>query len=210
MPLPRSVKIYSATINQNVTKQAPEKGSYINSSALVNSVQVKIDQTNQLCSERIGKFLVSQLQVEYESKEDTIHGLDGNIALAKLNEQILAYSKGAWPFNRPLSDNMNILKYWTGLMLMFLRDPSHANKSPQPKTTVKFRDLVETIFGQEIDGNESEAGDGYNEDSDAWLDSTIDLVDEDDPGYLRCRNWVFVGSEDVARLDWSRAPGPSL
>ncbi|KAG1725453.1 hypothetical protein EDB19DRAFT_265645, partial [Suillus lakei] len=51
-----------------------------------------------------------------QKKEDTIRGLDGNIALAKLNEQILVYSKGAWPFNRPLSDNMNILKYWTGFL----------------------------------------------------------------------------------------------
>ncbi|KAG2112346.1 uncharacterized protein F5147DRAFT_744584 [Suillus discolor] len=66
--------------------------------------------------QRIGNFLVSQLQVEYESKEYTIHGLDGNIALAKLNEQIIAYSKGAWPFNCPLTDDTNILKYWTGFL----------------------------------------------------------------------------------------------
>ncbi|KAG1753237.1 hypothetical protein EDB19DRAFT_1823999 [Suillus lakei] len=63
---------------------------------------------------------------------------------------------------------------------------------------------AKTIFGQEIDGNESKAGDGYNEDSDAWLDGTIDLIDEDDPGYLLCSNQAFVGSKD-ARLD-----GPKL
>ncbi|KAG2134814.1 hypothetical protein DEU56DRAFT_404574 [Suillus clintonianus] len=78
------------------------------------------------------------------------------------------------------------------------------NKSPRPKPTVKFRDLDETIFGQEVDENESsDAGDAY-EDSDAWLDGSVNLVDEDDPGYLRCSNRVFVGSED-ARLD-----GPEL
>ena len=45
-----------------------------------------------------------------------IRSHDGNIALAKLNEQILSYSKGAWPFNRPLSDDTNILKYWTDFL----------------------------------------------------------------------------------------------
>ncbi|KAG1721056.1 hypothetical protein EDB19DRAFT_1917550 [Suillus lakei] len=80
----------------------------------------------------------------------------------------------------------------------------HKKDDPKKVTTVKFHDLDETIFSQEIDGNESEAGDGYNEDSDAWLDGTIDLVDEDDPGYLCCSNQVFVHSED-ARLD-----GPEL
>ncbi|KAG1836883.1 hypothetical protein DFJ58DRAFT_917524 [Suillus subalutaceus] len=43
-----------------------------------------------------------------------------------------------------------------------------------------------------------------NEDSDIRLDGSVDLVDEGDPGYLRCSNQVFVGSED-ARLD-----GPEL
>ena len=51
-----------------------------------------------------------------------------------------------------------------------------------------------------------ETGDGYNEDSDAWLDGSIDdLVDEHDPGYLRCSNRVFVGLSKDACLD-----GPEL
>ena len=36
------------------------------------------------------KFLVSQLQVEYELKGEKIRGLDAGVALAKLNEQIIA------------------------------------------------------------------------------------------------------------------------
>ncbi|OJA09166.1 hypothetical protein AZE42_11606 [Rhizopogon vesiculosus] len=48
---------------------------------------------------RIGKFLVSQLQVEYEQKGEKIRGLDAGVALVKLNEQIIAYAKEAWPFN---------------------------------------------------------------------------------------------------------------
>jgi hypothetical protein len=78
------------------------------------------------------------------------------------------------------------------------------NKSPQPRPPVNFRDLDETVLGQEIDGNESETGDGSKEDEDVWLDSSINLVDENDPGYMRCSNQVFVGSKD-ARLD-----GPKL
>jgi hypothetical protein len=78
------------------------------------------------------------------------------------------------------------------------------NKSPRPRPTVNFRDLDETVLGQEIDGNESETGDGSKEDEDVWLDGSVNLVDENDPGYMRCSNQVFVGSED-ARLD-----GPEL
>ncbi|OJA19638.1 hypothetical protein AZE42_13953 [Rhizopogon vesiculosus] len=80
------------------------------------------------------------------------------------------------------------------------------NKRPRPKPTVKFRDLEETIFGQEIDSNagnsETEAGDQSKEDSDAWLDNrTIDFSDsEDESDYKSCSTQVFLGSED-ARLD---------
>ena len=80
------------------------------------------------------------------------------------------------------------------------------NKCPQPKPTVKFRDLEETIFGQEIDRNagnsETEAGDQSKEDSDAWLDNgAIDFSDlEDESDYKCCSTQMFLGSED-ARLD---------
>jgi len=79
------------------------------------------------------------------------------------------------------------------------------NKRPRPKPTVKFRDLEETIFGQEIDNNaenlETEAGD-QSEDSDTWLDnSTIEFSDaEDESHYMCCSTQVFLGSKD-ARLD---------
>ncbi|KAG2055811.1 hypothetical protein BDR06DRAFT_1006648 [Suillus hirtellus] len=60
----------------------------------------------------IGKFLVSQLQIEYELKGGDICGLDAGVALVKLNEQIIAYAKQAWPFNRVLTDKANVVKYW--------------------------------------------------------------------------------------------------
>ncbi|KAG1787329.1 uncharacterized protein HD556DRAFT_1409571 [Suillus plorans] len=80
-------------------------------SGLVASTSVNAN-TNQTLL-RIGKFLVSQLRFEYESKDDSpIHGLDAGLALAKLNEQIVAYAKGAWPFNRTFTDKANVVKYW--------------------------------------------------------------------------------------------------
>jgi hypothetical protein len=45
---------------------------------------------------------------------------------------------------------------------------------------------------------ETEEGDGQ-EDSDAWLDDTIDLSSKDE-SYQNCSSRVFVGSRD-ARLD---------
>jgi len=82
------------------------------------------------------------------------------------------------------------------------------NKHPWPKPTIKFRDLEETIFGQEIDKNpgnsETEAGDQSKEDSDAWLDNgtiNIDFSDsEDESDNKCCSTQMFLGSED-ARLD---------
>ncbi|KAG2344677.1 hypothetical protein BDR05DRAFT_947349 [Suillus weaverae] len=71
------------------------------------------------------------------------------------------------------------------------------NKSLQPKPTIKFCDLNKTILGQEVDGNESEMGDGSNEDEDAWLDGSINLVNESDTGYLCCSNQIFIGSKDA-------------
>ncbi|OAX39633.1 hypothetical protein K503DRAFT_799488 [Rhizopogon vinicolor AM-OR11-026] len=53
-----------------------------------------------------------QLQVEYELKGEKIRDLDAGVALAKLNEQIIAYAKEAWPFNRLLTDKANTVKYW--------------------------------------------------------------------------------------------------
>ncbi|KAG1804361.1 hypothetical protein EV424DRAFT_303725 [Suillus variegatus] len=74
------------------------------------SVDSDTDGTKVLT--RIGKFLVSQLQIEYELKGGDIRGLDAGVALVKLNEQIVAYAKQAWPFNRVLTDEANVVKYW--------------------------------------------------------------------------------------------------
>ncbi|KAG1764577.1 hypothetical protein EV702DRAFT_1204959 [Suillus placidus] len=74
---------------------------------------VSIDANNNRTLLRIGKFLVSQLQFEYKSKDDSpIHGLDADLALTKLNEQIVDYAKGAWPFNCAFTDKANVAKYW--------------------------------------------------------------------------------------------------
>ncbi|KAG1844578.1 hypothetical protein C8R48DRAFT_780230 [Suillus tomentosus] len=43
---------------------------------------------------------------------NSIHDLDAGIALARLNEQIVAHAKGAWPFNRAFTDKANVVKYW--------------------------------------------------------------------------------------------------
>ncbi|KAG1830670.1 hypothetical protein DFJ58DRAFT_848420 [Suillus subalutaceus] len=61
--------------------------------------------------ECIGDFLriISQLQVEYRSKENTIGSLDGN-------EHIFIYSKGVRSFSLPLTDDTNVLKYWTDFL----------------------------------------------------------------------------------------------
>lgn len=79
-------------------------------SGLAASTSVDTSKNRTLL--RIGRFLVSQLQIEYESKKSSIHGLDAGIALAKLNEQIIAYAKGAWPFNCAFTDKANVAKYW--------------------------------------------------------------------------------------------------
>ncbi|OJA20579.1 hypothetical protein AZE42_05367 [Rhizopogon vesiculosus] len=73
-----------------------------------STLTASVDVDDNSILERIGNFLVSQLQIEYESKRQKIHGQDGTVALA--------YSKGAWPFNHPLSDDANILKYWTDFL----------------------------------------------------------------------------------------------
>lgn len=81
-----------------------------------SDLSASIAQDDNIILQHIVNFLISQLQVKYKSKEVNIHGLDGKIALTKLNEQIIAYSKGAWPFNYPLTNNTDILKYWTGFL----------------------------------------------------------------------------------------------
>ncbi|KAG2130735.1 hypothetical protein DEU56DRAFT_757806 [Suillus clintonianus] len=84
--------------------------------------------------------------------------------------------------------------------------PSTTAKRTQPSVeqVSKKARLDNQPSSFEVDENESsDAGDSY-EDSDAWLDGSVNLVDEDDPGYLRCSNREFVSSED-ARLD-----GPEL
>ncbi|KAG2136932.1 uncharacterized protein EDB93DRAFT_1106727 [Suillus bovinus] len=42
--LARSVKVCLPTTNPNITKEEPDKGSYMNCSALMNSMEVKMDQ----------------------------------------------------------------------------------------------------------------------------------------------------------------------
>jgi len=64
---------------------------------------------------RIGTFLVSQLQEEYESKQEKIHGLEALVALEKLKDQIIAYAKGLWPFNQASINRDNVAKYWQDL-----------------------------------------------------------------------------------------------
>ena len=64
---------------------------------------------------RIGAFLVSQLQAEYKSKKETINGLKAAIALEKLRDQIITYTKGLWPFNRATTDTNNVAQYWQDL-----------------------------------------------------------------------------------------------
>lgn len=54
--------------------------------------------------------------MEYELKGEQICGLDAGIALAKLNEQIIAYAKEAWPFKRLLPDKANAIKYWRDVL----------------------------------------------------------------------------------------------
>ncbi|KAJ8581743.1 hypothetical protein M405DRAFT_868401 [Rhizopogon salebrosus TDB-379] len=149
--------------------------------------------------QHIGSFLVSQLQIEYKSKKQKIRSHDGNIALAELNRQILSYSKGAWPFNHPLSDDINIRKYWTNFLDHDNADIL-ANKCPWPKPMVKFHDLDETIFCQAINGHgrklETEASDESNGDSDAWLDDTTEPKDTDKE-YQCCSSHEFVGGENA-------------
>ena len=56
-----------------------------------------------------------------------------------------------------------------------------------PKPTVKFQNLEETILGPEINDSTSDldgkgaVGGDSTEDSDAWLDGSIDFASEDDP-----------------------------
>jgi hypothetical protein len=75
-------------------------------------IHASVDAKESETIARIGKFLVSQLQVEYELKGEKIRGLDAGVVLAKLNGQIIAYAKEAWPFNRLLTDKANTIKYW--------------------------------------------------------------------------------------------------
>ncbi|KAG2128027.1 uncharacterized protein EDB93DRAFT_1109098 [Suillus bovinus] len=64
--LARSVKVYLPTTNQNITKEAPDKGSYMNCSALMNSMEVKMDQI------RDGTLLdASQIQWYNDPNDDT-------------------------------------------------------------------------------------------------------------------------------------------
>ncbi|KAG1838860.1 hypothetical protein DFJ58DRAFT_845902 [Suillus subalutaceus] len=50
------------------------------------------------------------------SKDSTIHDLNAGIALIKLNEHIVAYAKGAWPFNHVFMDKAKVVKYWCDLL----------------------------------------------------------------------------------------------
>jgi hypothetical protein len=75
-----------------------------------SDLSASVAENDNIILQHIGNFLVSQFQAKYEWKEVTIRGLDGKIALTKLSERIIAYSKGAWPFNHPLTDDTDILK----------------------------------------------------------------------------------------------------
>ncbi|KAG1720487.1 hypothetical protein EDD22DRAFT_854624 [Suillus occidentalis] len=68
---------------------------------------------------------------------------------------------------------------------------------PRPKPTATFCDLDETILDQEIDGNESETFGAFNcnEDEDASLEGSVNLVVEDDPGSLA----GFIQRRSLAR-----------
>ncbi|EIW74896.1 hypothetical protein CONPUDRAFT_159670 [Coniophora puteana RWD-64-598 SS2] len=63
---------------------------------------------------RIGAFLVSQLRLEYVDKKEQICSHNGHTALTKLNNQVLAYANGTWPFNKNTAQvtNENVSQYW--------------------------------------------------------------------------------------------------
>ncbi|KAG0693763.1 hypothetical protein DFH29DRAFT_1006957 [Suillus ampliporus] len=108
---------------------------------LVTSMSVNANTNQTLLW--IGKFLVSQLQFEYKSKDDSpIHGLDAGLALAKLNEQIVAYAKGAWPFNRTFVDKANVVKYWCDFL-------DHDNADVLVHFTVKIFDVIVNSMADE-------------------------------------------------------------
>ncbi|OAX30607.1 hypothetical protein K503DRAFT_807001 [Rhizopogon vinicolor AM-OR11-026] len=152
-----------------------------------STLTVSVDVDDNSILERIGNLIVSRLQIEYESKNQKIRGQDGTLALAKLNEQTIAYSKGARPFDRLLGDDTNILK---DLIDFLDRD----------NTDILVFVAVKT-FSIKVNSMADER-DQSKEDSDAWLDnSTIDFSDlEDESGYERCSTPVFLGGKD-AHLD---------
>ena len=85
----------------------------VHQSALNGQRSASTETNSNKILTRIGNFLISQLQIEYEEKGERIGGLDVRVAVPRLKEQFVAYAKGAWPFNRTFTTDSDIITYWS-------------------------------------------------------------------------------------------------
>ncbi|KAJ8515594.1 hypothetical protein ONZ45_g6996 [Pleurotus djamor] len=67
------------------------------------------------CLDRIGNFLMTMLQREYEGRKETIGNLSAMDALKKLKKQVEGYARGDWPFDHPTDEKTPAIAWWQAI-----------------------------------------------------------------------------------------------